>query len=102
MALYVIPAVRALVARDLIEVYSMTQKEVAKKLGMTQPAVCQYKKHMRGNRAKALLENAKIGESISKISRSLAKNEMDSNEAGSEICELCKYIRERKLFKKIA
>lgn len=101
MALYVIPAIRAMVARDLIEEYKMTQKEAAKRLGMTQPAVSQYKKHLRGIRTKVLDSDAKIGSMIARISSALAKNEITHEEAAVEICEICKYIRERGLTSKI-
>ncbi len=101
MSLYVVPALRALVARDLIEVHKMTQEEAAKKLGMTQPAVSQYKKHTRGYRAKALEEDSEVNRNISDISRSLAKNEITFHEATDEICCICKYIRKKGLVDKI-
>ena len=101
MALYVIPAIRAMVARDLMEIHKMTQRETAKKLGMTQPAVSQYRKHLRGIRTKTLEKDLKISNKISKISSSLAKNEINFQEATCEICEICKYIREKELTKKI-
>ncbi|UCG95779.1 MAG: hypothetical protein JSV92_01880 [archaeon] len=101
MALQIVPAIRALVARDLIEAYNMTQKEAAKKLEMTQPGISQYKKHLRGVRTKILESDSEISKNISRISSSLAKNEMKSAEASSEICGICKYIRKRGLVKKI-
>ena len=101
MSQYAIPAIRALIARDLIEVHNMTQKNAAKRLGMTQPAVSQYKKHSRGNRAKTIGKDTVINEKVSKISKSLAKNEMSPEEASIEMCEICKYIRDNKMVKKI-
>jgi len=101
MAQYVLPSLRALIARDLIEVHKMTQKEAAKRLGMTQPAVSQYKKHVMGNKAKALERDSEVSNKITEISRSLAKNEISFQEATSEMCVICKYIREKELVKKI-
>ncbi len=101
MSRYVIPTIRALVARDLIEVHKLNQKEAAKKLGMTQPAVSQYKKHTRGDKARKLEEDKKINKMVSEMSNSLAKNEIDFQEAASEICNICKYIRRRKLTKEM-
>ncbi|MHA1685832.1 MAG: transcriptional regulator [Candidatus Heimdallarchaeaceae archaeon] len=101
MVKYIIPSIRALVARDLIEVHKMTQEEAAKRLGMTQPAVSQYKKHVRGKRAKILETDYQISKKISEMSRSLAKNEINSQEATEDICTICKYIRENKLIEKI-
>jgi predicted transcriptional regulator len=45
----VIPAIRAYVARELIESYELKQDEVAKILGITQSAVSKYTSHVRGN-----------------------------------------------------
>lgn len=101
MVRYVLPAIRAMIARDLIEGHNMTQKEAAKKLGMTQPAVSQYGKHIRGNRAKILERDQNISDKISKISNSLARGEIDINEATDKVCEICKYMRKKGLVKKI-
>lgn len=101
MALHIVPAIRALVARDLMERYGMTQKEAAKKLDMTQPGVSQYKKHLRGVKTNILENNSEINKIISRISGSLARNEMDHDGASSEICTICRYIREQGLAKKI-
>jgi len=94
---YVLPELRALIARELIETHKLTQKEAARRLGMTQPAVSQYKKHIRGNRVKFLEKDKLINEKISKISSAIAKNEMNSMEATLEICKICKLIRKRGL-----
>ena len=99
MALYVIPAIRAMVARNLMENHGMTQKEAAKKLGMTQPAVSQYRKHLRGFRARILEKDPEVNKRIAEISNSLAKNEINAEEAAPEICKICKYIKEKELIK---
>lgn len=101
MALYVVPAVRAMIARDLIEGHRMTQKEAAKRLGMTQPAVSQYKKHLRGTRTKTLEKDGTIEKMVTRISGLLAKNEIGPEEAATEICGICRYVRENKLVGKI-
>src|SRR5260370_27282248 len=44
----VIPALRALVARELIEEYGLKQEQVATKLGGTQAAVSKYQHQVRG------------------------------------------------------
>ncbi|HDI02758.1 MAG TPA: hypothetical protein ENF95_01340 [Candidatus Aenigmarchaeota archaeon] len=98
MAQHVIPSIRALIARDLIEVYKMTQREAAKRLGMTQPAVSQYKKHVRGKKARFLEHDKKISKKISELSKALAKNEITEKEFKEEICKICKYIKESNIF----
>lgn len=44
----VIPAIRALIVRRLVEEHGMTQQQAAKLLGVTQPAVSKYLHQKRG------------------------------------------------------
>ena len=44
----VIPAIRALIVKRLVEEHGMTQQEAAQHLGVTQPAVSKYLHHKRG------------------------------------------------------
>ena len=50
----IMPALRAIVANNLTSKYGMTQQEASKKLGLTQPAVSQYKSGLRGKKLKKL------------------------------------------------
>jgi len=93
MAQYMLPGIRALIARELIESHKLTQKEAARRLGTTQPAISQYKKHLRGNRAKILENNKEINKKISEISSSLASSNASSEDVNEEICKLCGTIR---------
>ncbi|MCD6477398.1 MAG: helix-turn-helix domain-containing protein [Candidatus Aenigmarchaeota archaeon] len=99
---YVLPAVRALIARDLIETYKLTQKEAAKRLGMTQPAISQYKKHIRGEKINLLEGNKEINDSIAALSSSIAKREIDLDRATDELCKICKLIRKSKILDKLS
>ncbi|MCD6398662.1 MAG: helix-turn-helix domain-containing protein [Candidatus Aenigmarchaeota archaeon] len=93
MANHFLPGIRSLIARELIENHKLTQKEAARRLGTTQPAISQYKKHLRGNKTKILENNKKINKKISDISYSLAKKNMSHEELNKEFCNLCKIIR---------
>ena len=42
------PTIRAMVVKDLIKRYKLSQVNVARKLGITQPAVSQYVSALRG------------------------------------------------------
>lgn len=92
---YILPGIRALTARELIEVHKFTEKEAAKRLGMTQPAISQYKKRLRGNRAKILERDKDISEKISSISTSIANNEMSAENFIKELCKICEIIRKK-------
>ena len=92
---YILPGIRAIIAKDLIETYKLTQKEAAKRLGMTQPAISQYKKHLRGRRASILENDREINEKISILSKSLAERPIDPKKLRSEFCNICEFIRKK-------
>ena len=88
-----LPAARALIARDLIEKHGLTQKEAARRLGMTQPAISQYKQHLRGRKARILDSTEFVSEGLESISSGLTANQINGMEATFEWCELCRRIK---------
>lgn len=95
MSQYMLPGIRALIARDLMEVHNLTQKEAAKKLGTTQPAISQYKKKIRGTKAKILENDKKIDKKISSISEVMANEEISKEDFVNELCEICGVIKSK-------
>ena len=53
-AKYVIPAIRLMIARKLIEEYNLTQSEAARLLGVSQPSISHYLNSKRGIMMRAL------------------------------------------------
>jgi predicted transcriptional regulator len=93
----VLPAVRAIIANRLINVYGLTQNEVAKKLGLTQPAVSQYKNGLRGRKIKKILSNKEMVEYIDSLCDKIATENLDIN---FKVCEICTTSREKDIFPK--
>lgn len=58
-AKYVIPALRLMIAKKLIEKHGLTQSEVAKLLGVTQPSISHYLNSKRGIRMAKILSRSK-------------------------------------------
>lgn len=92
----ILPAVRAILARELIEEYGLNQTEVSKKLGVTQPAVSQYKSELRGQRVKILQSNKEIMKSIKILSKKISSGEIKPKEIHQIFCEICFKIRKQK------
>ncbi len=87
----VIPALRAMVARQLTEEYGMKQELVAKRLGVTQAAVSKYIHQVRGEAVE--LESA---EEVHKISREIAETlsrETNAIEVSQKFCQASTDIR---------
>jgi len=68
----VFPLIRALMSKELTEKMGFTQQEAAYKMGLTQPAISQYKKEMRAAKIDVLQKNEKIMQYINDGARQLA------------------------------
>ena len=86
----VFPTIRALIAKELSKM-GYTQSEIALKLSVTQPAVSQYSRELRGKKAKTILENEKAMERIRAAARNIAK---DGRAYAREMCGICRVLRE--------
>jgi predicted transcriptional regulator len=86
----VLPAVRSILAKELLDA-GLTQKQVAQKLDLTQPAVSQYVKKARGKNARILTKNKEV----SKVLRRAVKD--ITNDAVGDydliFCDICHEIR---------
>ena len=93
----ILPAVRAIIAKELTDTYGLSQTEVSKKLGITQPAISQYKRELRGYKVKLLLSNKKTMKHIKSLSKQIANGEVKPFETHKKFCEICVVIRKEKI-----
>ncbi len=87
----VIPALRAMVARELMEGYGLKQKQVAAKLGVTQAAISKYRHQVRGEAIE--LESASEVRAMSKDIASILSKGADSLMVSQKFCQACTDIR---------
>jgi len=80
----VLPALRSLVTRELLLTHRMSQTEVSKKLGVTQPAVSQYKKALRGTGVRKLQSKLQSNKEVASIIREFSKELANKNIAPEE------------------
>ncbi len=91
---YVLPTFRSLVARELIERYSMSQQAAAKKLGTTQAAVSYYLDAKRGDKRMKQLESIpSLRLAASKVAKEVASENFSMIDAMTMFCELCLSLR---------
>ena len=91
-----IPALRAVLARELVKNHGLTQQETAKILNVTQAAISYYLRKVRGD----VLEVEKVYEvsiKSKKIADSLIHRNLSKIELSKSICELCITIRSSKI-----
>ena len=87
----VIPALRAMVARELIEKYGLKQEQVAARLGVTQAAVSKYRHQIRGEAVQ--LESTPEVRNISKDIALLLSKNPDPISVSHKLCQACTDIR---------
>jgi predicted transcriptional regulator len=88
----VIPAIRAMVVKRLVEDHGMTQQQAAKLLGVTQPAVSKYLHEKRGAAIK-LNGIKEINEATGEIAALVSSRKVPQVEVMSRIEAACDYIR---------
>jgi len=89
----VVPAIKALIATQLIEKHEMKQEEVAAILGVSQSAVSKYTRKVRGNVIR-IDDIEEIETSVNKIVGLLAKRACQRAELLTLFCQICSTIRE--------
>ncbi|MFH0928742.1 MAG: helix-turn-helix domain-containing protein [Candidatus Aenigmatarchaeota archaeon] len=97
VAQIVLPNLRALLAKELMEKYKFTQQDVASKLGLTQSAVSQYLRNLRGSQTKILERDVKIYKEIEVFAGKIASGEINSSNSVEAFCDICKSIRKSKI-----
>jgi len=91
----VIPALRALIVKRLVDEHGMTQQEAAKLLGVTQPAVSKYLHEKRG--AAIRLNGIKeIDEATTNIAKLVSSKKVKPVEVMSRIEAACEYVRKNR------
>ncbi len=88
----VIPAIRALVVKRLVEEHGMTQQEAAKLLGVTQPAVSKYLHEKRGAAIK-LKGIKEVDQATGEIAQLVSTQKVPQIEVMSKIEAACDYVR---------
>jgi predicted transcriptional regulator len=96
MVQHVFPALRASIAKELITEYELNQSEVASMLGVSQPAISQYLRQLRGENKK-FMENKIIENEIKNISSKIYAKRPNPVELMNDFCGLCKIITSKKI-----
>lgn len=93
IAFEVLPAVRAMIARELMIKHKLSQRKAALLLGVSQPAVSQYKRDLRGFRSEIFRNNPGLRVMVERIAEGMASGVIKDMQSTLSFCELCKEIR---------
>ncbi len=87
------PVIRNILAYELVVVRGYSQQEASKHLGLTQAAIAQYLRNIRGNKK---IEEIKKDNKLYLEIKHLASNihKMSREEKFESFCRLCRTLRE--------
>lgn len=90
-----IPALRAILAKKLMESYNIQEEDISKMLGVTQAAISNYIRGTRGNLEliTKLLSIKEVSEMIDEIASNLSTNMAYTPASLSKFIGLCNYIK---------
>lgn len=86
---HLLPSIRRELARSMVEDLNLTQRASAKKLGITESAVSQYRKSKRGHEMNF---GEKVNGEIEKAIKDIAKTD-DESVIIEKICAICRMIK---------
>ena len=93
----IMPAMRSLVAKELVKTYKLSEVEVARRMGITQAAVSQYIYGKRGKRKKIPVSITELKEIAKEYAKEVARN------GGEKITPewFCRYCSKKIIKRKI-
>ncbi len=87
-----LPVIRSLIAKELVEAYELNQMQIAKLLGITQPAVSNYLSLLRGE-AEKTFDTSEVREVARKMASELVEGKLSLSQSIYTICNLCIKLR---------
>ncbi len=95
---YILPAVRFLVTKELVEKYNLRKIEASEKMELTPAAITQYFKGERGVMlTQELMQSKEIMEKVSEVAEMLAKSDVPADYIIEKICEICMTIKHERI-----
>ncbi|HLD56727.1 MAG TPA: helix-turn-helix domain-containing protein [archaeon] len=88
----VMPAMRGIIAKKLIEIYGLSQKQAAIKLGTTQPAISQYKRGIRGAKTEIFFKNQRLMDMVESIAKRVSAGELTKETVTIELFRVCEVL----------
>ncbi len=94
MVKYVVPALRMLISRQLLENYNLNQVQVAKLLNVTQPLISNYMGRRKSSvKIRRYLGNAVVNDYAGSLAKKIFEKGLTMKKLESDICSLCTELR---------
>jgi predicted transcriptional regulator len=91
---YLLPAIRVLVTKELVEKHNMRKIDASEKMELTPAAITQYFKGERGTAlANEIAQSEETMKMISKLAETLAREDATPENVIEKLCEICTTVR---------
>jgi predicted transcriptional regulator len=97
----VLPAVKAIMARTIVEKHGLSEKDTAALLGLSQSAVSRYMTRGRGNNLVEIESTLEVQLLVDQMVTYLVKEPEKKREVMTLFCQTCRTIREKGLMCKL-
>ena len=91
----VLPAVKAIMAREIVANHGLNEQQTAELLGLSQSAVSRYVNKERGNMLRTIENSNEILTLINQMITTLIKQPNNKSEVLNLFCQTCKATREK-------
>ncbi|MEM1536427.1 MAG: hypothetical protein QW577_01320 [Candidatus Bathyarchaeia archaeon] len=99
---YLLPAIRVLVTRELIEKYNLRKIDASERMELTPAAITQYYKGERGTVLAHQIERSpEAMKMISKLAEVIAREGATPEDVIEKLCEICVTIRYERVICKL-
>jgi predicted transcriptional regulator len=99
---YLLPAIRVLVTKELVEKHNMRKIEASEKMELTPAAITQYFKGERGTiLTDEIIQSEEAMKMISKLAEAIAREDATPESVIEKLCEICATIRYEKVICKL-
>jgi len=94
MVKYVVPALRMLISRRLVEDYNLNQVQVARLLKVTQPSISNYMGRRKESvEIRRFLNNSIVNDYAAGLAKKIFEKHLSITDLSDDICELCNKLR---------
>ncbi|OGI14771.1 hypothetical protein A3K63_02760 [Candidatus Micrarchaeota archaeon RBG_16_49_10] len=93
----ILPAVRSIIARELLTTYKLKQMEAAKLMHLSQPAISNYSKQSRGKKVSVIEKNAEVMAMVDDLTKKIVDWQISEKQIYIDLCKIINRIKDTEI-----
>lgn len=93
----ILPAIRSIIARELVTKHKLKQMEAARLMHLTQPAISNYAKQSRGKKVGIIEKNKDVMDMIDALTEKIVSWEISEKQIYTEFCKIIAKIKDTEI-----